>query len=49
MERKTSYSVSVSAVNILFATQMSMKINESFWQRDRYYLEVGINKDFFIN
>ena len=33
MEQKSSYSVLVSAVNILFATKMSMKKNESSWQR----------------
>ena len=43
MEQKSSYSVSVSAVDILFETKMSMIKHESSWQRVRYYLEVGIN------
>ena len=40
---KTSYSVSVSAVDILFETKMSIFKHESSWQRVRYYLGVGIN------
>ena len=38
-----SYSVSVSAVEILFASNISMIKQESSWQRVRYYLEAGIN------
>ena len=41
LEKLIAYSVSVSAVNILFAKKMSMK-KESSWQRVRYNLEVGV-------
>ena len=38
-----AHSVSVSAVEILFASNISMIEQESSWQRVRYYLEVVIN------
>ena len=47
LEQDTSYSASVSAVEILFVTKISMIKQESSWQRVRYYLEVGIK--IFIN
>ena len=37
------YSVSVSAVDILLASNISMIKQESLRQRVKYYLEVGIN------
>ena len=43
LERDTSYSVSVSAVEFLFASNISLIKQESSWQRVRYYLEVGID------
>ena len=43
LERDTLYSVSVSAVEFLFATKNPMIKLESSWQRVMYYLEVGIN------
>ena len=46
LEPKASYSALVSAVNILFATKMSMIKQENTWQRVGYYLEVGIIQDF---
>ena len=45
-EQYTSYSVSVSAVEILFPTKMAMIKQECSWHRVRYYLEVAINSDF---
>ena len=42
-EQYAAYSVSVSTVDILFASNISMIKQESSWQRVRYYLEVGIN------
>ena len=41
-----AYSVSVSAVEIILASYISMINQESSWQRVRYYLEVDINQDF---
>ena len=46
LEEYADYSVSVPAVEILFASTISMIEQESSWQRVRYYLEVGINYDF---
>ena len=43
LEEYSAYSVSVFAVEILFASNISMNRQESSWQRIRYYLEVGIN------
>ena len=42
-EQYAAYSVSVSAVENLFASNVSMIKQESSWQRVRYYLEVGIH------
>ena len=44
-EQYAAYSVSVSAVEILFASNISMIKQESSWQRARYSLEIGISKD----
>ena len=41
-----AYSVSVSAVEILFASKISMIKQESSWQRVRYYLELVLVKMF---
>ena len=46
LDEYAAYSVSVSAVEILFASNISMIMQEILWQRVRYYLEVGINKYF---
>ena len=44
-EQYAAYSVSVSAVEILFASNISMIKQESSWKRVRYFLEIGINYD----
>ena len=41
-EYAASY-VSISEVEILFASNITMIKQESSWHRVRYYLEVGIN------
>jgi len=46
LEEYAAYSALVSAVEILFASNISMFKQENSWQRVRYYLEVGINKIF---
>ena len=43
LKEYTAYSLSVSAVEILFASNFSMLKQESSWQRVRYQLEVDIN------
>ena len=46
LEEYAAYSLSVSAVEILFSLNTSMINQESSSQRVRYLLEVGINEDF---
>ena len=47
LEENAAYSVSVSAVEIVFGSNISMIKQENSWQLVRYYLEVGINQDFY--
>ena len=42
-EQYAAYSASVPAVEILFASNISMNKQENSWQCVRYYREVSIN------
>ena len=46
LEEYFAYSVSVSAVEILFASNIAAAMHQSSRQRLRYQLEIGKNLDF---